>query len=249
MGEMMIRAPETHTNGTAPDADLRVKLDELTKQVKAMGSWDDRLGSAVKRSTHWMAFAFILLLINGALVWYSQQIRPDILPYLYVVDPQGEVLWKGVPGTLEIRDAFVLNHLEDWIIDARSREDSLIAVAKAWDRAVKMTVKDSPCREMFTKYMHETNPMHMNPLPRTDVTIMTKKVKMREETHGWYRLSWQEKHYNPLGQVSSQPMWEADFHVQLNPPKKFLEAQQNNRYGMVIDQCLWGEVQPIQYGG
>jgi type IV secretory pathway TrbF-like protein len=242
----MTEAP--HTNGTSDEtttmALLTAQVTSLTSQVKSLTAWDDRLGSTLRWNWHQRIVIFILLIIAGFLAHERMEVRPDILPYLYVVDPDGEVLWKGVPGTFTVPDTFVLNHLEDWVIDVCSRGDdpTLIQLWKAWTRAVGFTVKDSQARAVLNEYMIAQNPKDVTPRPRVDVRVTAKKVITHGEKRGEYRLAWTESHIGAMGQVLRQAAWEADFTVLLIPPKTIWEAEHTNRYGLMIQHITWPDM-------
>jgi len=230
-----------------PPADLEtltLVVQGLSKQVKGLMTWDDRLGSALQRIFHQWIVILLCLVIIGLLAWDKLQLRPDILPYLYVVDPRGEVLWHNVPGSYTITDVMVLNMLEDWLHDVRERPDdpTLIGLWKSWTRAVALTQPDSPARERLNEYMKSTNPVNLTPKPRIEIQVMTKKTRSSTKTVGTYKLSWYETTLNQAGKVVHQPMWEADFTVVLQPPKTLHEAQTTNRYGLLITELSWSEV-------
>lgn len=231
------RAPGADGLGGPAAAVSLERLASVEQRVKTLGAWDDRMGSAIHAAWHWRLVACALVLIVGVLVYKDLRPRTDILPYLYVVDVEGTVLWEGVPGSFTLTDVQVLNRLEDWLEWARSRTPDMPTMRDHWTKADKMTAPSSEAKQTFAAYMDAENPLLLSPKPRVRVQVTGKRVKGASD----YRLTWTEERLGTQEQVLERTAWEGDFTVELKAPQR-LEDTKKARYGLYITKIIWGPV-------
>lgn len=215
-------------------ASLTQKIDALEQRVGIVQRWEDRLGSQVKAAWHWRAFAGAMVCVNVSLGWLAWQPRPEIAPYVFVLDPEGRVLMEGVPGGYTVTETMILNRLEEWVKDARFRGNDQVSLQQQWTRSVQMTAKDSEARQLFNAYMESEMPT-LDTKTRAEVTTLFKGAR----TRGRYRLEWREKTIAPSGRVIQESIWEGEFDVIVKVPKTIREAE-TMRYGMLITNFSWG---------
>ena len=215
---------------------LTQQLDALEQRIGIVQRWEDRLGSAVKAAWHWRVFAGVMLCVNLSLSWWAWQPRPEIAPYVFVLDHDGRVFMEGIPGGYTVTEVMVLNRLEEWVKDARTRDNDRVVLQRQWTRAKLMTAEKSEARQAFNDYMDAEVPS-LDTQTRAELTTLFKG----QRTRGRYRLEWREKKIGPSGRVVQESIWEGEFDVLLQPPKTIYEAQETVRYGILITHFSWGE--------
>ena len=214
---------------------LTHQMDALERRVGIVQRWEDRLGSAVKAAWHWRLIAGAMVGVNLSLGWLAWQPRPEIAPYVFILDPEGRVLMEGLPGGYTVTEVMILTRLEEWVKDARSRGNDRVSLREQWTRSVQMTEKDSEARREFNAYMEREMPtLDLN--MRAELMTTFKGAR----TRGRYRLEWREKTIAPSGRVTRESIWEGEFDVIVNAPKTIREVE-TLRYGMLITNFSWGE--------
>ena len=224
---------------------LHQRVQVLIKQVDAVSGWHDRLGSQVKQARNWRLTALVLLAICAVLAWAQLRPRPDILPYLYVVDPDDRVLWSGIPGRYTETDHAVLTHVRDFVEHARRRDDNVVVTHDNWQKAVEFTPKGSEAYMAFQTYMKDEAETVTTKHPRVTVKMLSQSIKSPLTRGGIYALSWQETDFWPSGMPRKVSTWEGEFTVTVDPPKILRDVEEKGKHGIMLMAYHWGERVPI----
>jgi type IV secretory pathway TrbF-like protein len=223
---------------------LAVMVDRLEQRIRAMGSWDDRMGRAVRASWWWKVTALSLLALLGSREYFYRQPPPEIIPYVYVMDRDGHIVERGVPGPYTVTDYQVMNILEEWLIKCRSRVDHRGVMADAWSRC-QLTAKDhTQAREYVNGYM-DREYVAIKEHPKTErAVLVTSKGGIALDR---YRLEWIESTKLPNGQRGPEERMTGEFSVEIKSPRTREEAAKV-WYGLLVTKIYWGSQTDAQGG-
>jgi type IV secretory pathway TrbF-like protein len=194
------------------------------------------MGRAVRSTMYWRVIAVGLLLILGYREYWYWQPPPEIIPYVYVMQGDGHIVERGVPGPYTITDYQVMNILEEWVTKCRARVDHRGVMADAWSRCQLTTKGQTQAREYVNGYM-DREYVAIKEQPKTERTVrVTSKGGIALDR---YRLEWIESTSLSNGRPGPQERMTGEFVVEIKPPRKTDEAEKL-WYGLLVTKIYWG---------
>jgi type IV secretory pathway TrbF-like protein len=214
---------------------LAAIIDRLEQRVRGMQGWDDRMGRSIRASWWWRSIAVGLLLILGYREYWYWQPPPEIIPYVYVMDRDGQILERGIPGAYTVTDLMAMNILEDWLKHCRGRVPDRSVMADAWSRCQLTTKGQTQAREYVNGYMDREYPIIKEQKPHTEIRVTSKGGIALDR----YRLEWIESTSLPNGRPGPQERMTGEFSVEVKPPRTKEEAAKV-WYGLLVTKIYWG---------
>lgn len=199
-------------------------------QQQAARQWrEGQLGAATIRAANWryMAYGLLVTLVLSAvgnLILITQYRNPPPRqPDVLVLDPQGNTLWQGKPGSYEVHDLYVASRIKQWIKWCRARPDDLTVMGDDWTACLNMTVDAAHQKmEVFQRERHPNlpqfrqNPMRVRIPPHGPGSIQVKRRSAKLYDVDWIE-TWTPKVGHRMMPVPVAASITVDFRPQPSP--------------------------------
>lgn len=162
------------------------------RYLQARQEWDDRIGNARSQAANWrrafFAMSLLTLILAGGLVWLS--LRPQIMPYVVEVGPNGRVTnIAALPRHTTASDAQIALTLHQFVQRIRAVPMDTVLLRRNWLEAYNFL--SEPGAAALTELATKEQTFTRTGRDRVDVTIQD-TLKQTPQT---YQVAWRETVY------------------------------------------------------
>lgn len=230
------------TNGMVPAAEICPSGQELEIPfLRAKQAWDEREGAILHQKANWQRYALaamlLCLMLGGVVVYLAGNVT--VLPYVVEVAESGQIRTVGIlPQVWRGHDTHHLAFVtREWLQWVRQIPSDQVAFVRQWEKAHQfMTRKARTTLEPFLKDQYARQ-------QRGETVEITPGAFLPIAGHAQsYQVEWEERVYDPSGQVQSKTTWLALLHIVVYPPQVVQDAPaMHNPLGIFLESVQWAE--------
>lgn len=139
----------TDTTATPVNHDTPAAVSAQTRIERANRWRLDLVGGLIGSLLSWRMVAILLSLallgmsVSNVILIVRHRIPPPAQPDIWLVNPEGLVLWHGPPGSTQITDIWMMGMVAQWIQWVRWRSPDTLLMGRQWDAALAMTLGEA----------------------------------------------------------------------------------------------------------